>query len=380
MITEALSGVAIGTIAGIVPGTHPNLLATLLASQSATLILATALAHTVTSTLALVYLWYPNEDTVLAQHPIAQLSARGLGHEAVKLLCLGNILGLTTATILTPFLLMALVVMHHTLAPYTVIIVTCLVLFFILHEPTISRKIGAVLVVILSGVLGHITLNSDITDPLFPLFTGLFGIPALFTQFAPRPPTRRQQPTDMVRPNLLQLATTVLGSIVSVSTLTLLPGMSVSQASLMSTFLLRIKKYTYLVLLGSTQTLDYYFSLLSAQTLGKTRNGALEIIGAHHFTPANQWLFISVLVFSTALATLATLYMSRHFPHIPHPRLLTIIVLALLFGAVLYISGHNGILVLASAASIGALPLLFKTNRTHLMSCLILPWLIRYGI
>lgn len=376
MLTEVLVGTLVGIVSGFIPGIHPNLIA-VMASTHPAFVVTAALAHTQSSTIPMVYLSVPT-DNVLAAHPAAKLHKKGFGYEAIKLLCTGSIIGLLTAAALTPFFLAILPYIKIKIQPYIPIVLVAVIVFLILYEKTLTKKICAAGVFITAGIIGYITLNSNISEPFIPLFSGLFGIPALLANMAANK-KHKQYTTDLIKPDLPQMGIAVFGSIVSVIFLTLLPAISISQSSVFATLLLRIKKYTYLILLGSITTLDYYFSLLFAVLFGKTRNGAFEVIGTEQIS-ANFPAYLAAMIFAASVSLLVTLTAAKKikFDTI-NPRLLSGSVITFLLCLTYAFSGDAGVLLLACSTTVGALPLFFNVSRTHLMGCLMVPYLIMAG-
>lgn len=376
MLTDTIIGTVMGMITGLVPGIHPNTIA-LLASTRPSFVVAAALSHTVSSIIPLIYLSTPTPDLVLASHPAAQLKAKGFGHEAIKLFCTGCFIGIISAAMLTPVFVIVLPIIRKTVQPYIVEALITTIAFLILYEKTIARKISAIAVFTIAGALGLIALNSDVSEPLLPLFTGLFGMPALLANLFTTASAKKQHTTDLIRPSMPQICTTIIGGILSVIFLTLLPAISVSQSSIFATLLLRIKKYNFLMLLGIIATLDYYFSLLFAALFAKTRNGIYEIIGPEQFQLTNLTEYITIMLFATAVSTILTLILAKKINNIRiHQNKLSATVIIFLMLMAYWFSGDAGILLLSASTTVGILPLFLNVSRTHLMGCLIVPYLV----
>ena len=379
---DIILGTLAGIITGIIPGLHPNLLATIAVHHSASsfFIIAGALAHTITNIIPLVFITTTNPEYALGLHPIAALTNKGFAHEALKLLCLGAFSGLLIATILTPAFLLIIPPLKTFLQPHILPALVFIVIFFIFYEKNVFKKCIAFSIFFLAGVTGLIVFDSDIPEPLFPLFTGLFGIPTLVMNMTTKKTTITQQKTDLIKPHFSSLLLTICASIASVLFVSFLPGISMAQSSLVATILFPTNPYQYIILLGSTAVLDYYFSFLFAILFAKTRNGVFEIIGPNQFSTTNIIPTLSVMLFATSTAILVTLTLAtplrKFLTHIPQ-QTLNLSVLLFLCLMTLFISGLPGILVLITSTSIGLLPILFNTSRTHLMGCLLLPLLLR---
>jgi putative membrane protein len=103
-IIIALSvGICAGTITGLIPGIHINLIGVLLVSLSASLftsinpiylvvfIVSMAIAHTFIDFIPSVFLGCPDTDTELSVLPGHELLKKGFGYEAITLTCYGSL-------------------------------------------------------------------------------------------------------------------------------------------------------------------------------------------------------------------------------------------------------------------------------------------------
>jgi len=189
LLLALLLGILAGVITGLTPGLHINLVAVILLSSSAFLlrffsplvlagfIIAMSITHTFTDFIASIYLGAPDDDTALAVLPGHVLLLEGKGYEAVKLTVVGSLLCLLGTVALVPFLIVAVPFIFEALRPYIGYLLIGIASFMILHEKNLSGKFWALMVFLLSGVLGLLTFSlPQIKDPLFPLFSGLFGI------------------------------------------------------------------------------------------------------------------------------------------------------------------------------------------------------------
>src|SRR3989344_14766 len=109
-----LIGIIIGTLTGLAPGIHINLVAAITLSSLpllafvsplslAVFITAVALTHTCVDFIPSIYLVAPQEDTYLTVHPGHEMLKQGKAHEAILLALLGVIIGLLISLPLIPF-------------------------------------------------------------------------------------------------------------------------------------------------------------------------------------------------------------------------------------------------------------------------------------
>ena len=93
MIEWVIGGLILGTITGLMPGIHPNLIAVVLAgifTDSTILIFTTAVTHTFLNSIPTTYLSIPDAETALSLHPSQEYAKKGRAHEAVILTIIGS--------------------------------------------------------------------------------------------------------------------------------------------------------------------------------------------------------------------------------------------------------------------------------------------------
>jgi len=180
-------GLIAGTITGLVPGLHINLIALLLFSSSAfflkfidpiiiaVFIVSMAITHTFLDFIPSIFLGAPDEDTALSVLPGHRLLLKGEGYGAVRLTVVGSFFGLLIALALAPLFLITLPYFYPWLVKGIAFLLIAIVLFLILREER-QKRFLAFFIFLFAGILGYVTLNFPlIKQPLFPLFTGLFG-------------------------------------------------------------------------------------------------------------------------------------------------------------------------------------------------------------
>ncbi|MBU0760907.1 MAG: tripartite tricarboxylate transporter permease, partial [Nanoarchaeota archaeon] len=112
IIIVLLLGILAGTITGLIPGIHINLIGIFLISLSASLlsstppiyfvvfVVAMAITHTFVDFIPSVFLGCPDTDTELSVLPGHELLKKGEGYQAVLLTCYGSILAIFTLTLI----------------------------------------------------------------------------------------------------------------------------------------------------------------------------------------------------------------------------------------------------------------------------------------
>ena len=189
LVIVIVFGIFLGVICGIIPGLHPNAVSVILITTSpillrylstielAALIVTVAVSNSIIDALPSIYLGAPDADSnamnVLPGH---RMLLEGKGHEAIVLTITGSLLGLIFAIVSIPPLILLLKSGYPIIKDYLAFIIIGTMAFLILRE---KNKIWALIIFLLSGVLGIAAINLQIKEPLFPLFSGLFGISTL---------------------------------------------------------------------------------------------------------------------------------------------------------------------------------------------------------
>ena len=193
LILAALIGLLAGTITGIIPGIHINLVAILVFAGSsyilnyfspialAAFITSMAITHTFLDFLPSIFLGAPDEDTALSVLPGHRLLLKGMGYGAVKLTLIGSFYGLIFALAISPLLIISIPKIYPFVSRYIAFILIAASVLLIVKE---KYKMWAIIIFFLSGILGLATLNFNmIKQPLLPLFSGLFGTSLLTISF-----------------------------------------------------------------------------------------------------------------------------------------------------------------------------------------------------
>jgi putative membrane protein len=107
-------GIFFGTITGLLPGIHTNLIAIILLGASPFLLIyltplaliifiaSMAITHTFVDFIPSIYLGAPDEDTVLSIMPGHKFLLKGRGHEAILLTLTGSAVAIIILIFITP--------------------------------------------------------------------------------------------------------------------------------------------------------------------------------------------------------------------------------------------------------------------------------------
>jgi len=395
LIIFFLLGILAGTITGLIPGIHINLVGVFLVSLSTTLlnsiqsihlvifISAMAITHTFVDFIPSVFLGCPDTDTELSVLPGHELLKKGQGYQAVLLTCYGSLLSIFTLLLISfPFILLTKKIYNFLQTPYfmAIILITVSIILIILER----KKFTALFAFLLSGFLGWCVLNlPTLEQPLLPLLTGLFGGSMLILSIKNKikiPEQKIAKPRGEIKKSL---AGAFIGSLIASPLCSFLPGLGSGQAAIIGNTFVKTNKKGFLVLLGATNTLVMSVSFLALYTISKTRTGAAvaikEIIGTLSFE--NLLLIIGVIILSGIISFFITKFLAKIFStkiqKINYTKI-SVITLLILITITTLISGFIGVAVLLASTLTGIYIISLKVRRTQMMGCLLIPTIILY--
>lgn len=439
LLAFTLLGVLAGTATGLLPGVHVNNVALLVLAlepaavgvlaavvgDDAVLLLAAflaaaAVAHGIVALLPSVFLGAPDADTALSVLPGHRLLAIGRGYEAVLLGARGAFLAaLLALPLLIPFrlLLGPPVDAYERLRPLLPWFLLVLAAVLLATEgrgrdprTAAKRRAWALALLLLAGLLGTAVLRpgflreawaplalGDDSLILFPLFTGLFGLPTLLLSVRHR---GRLPPQEIGPPDALPdwrrtrglLSGTLAGAAVS-----WFPGLGGANATVVAQLLAGGEPEgrdpdadrEFLTAVGAAGTSTTVFTFAALFVILRARSGvaaAVDGIAGHvppwepvGLVPPLLLAILLALVVSAALSYGITVRLARPFARfagrVRYGRLAGTVALALLVGVFL-VSGPLGVLVLGTATALGLVPPLVGVRRVHLMGCLLVPLVV----
>jgi putative membrane protein len=391
-LIAALLGILAGIFTGLIPGIHINLVSLLVVSLSAYLldifsltslgifIISMALTHTFLDVLPAIFLGAPDADTALGVLPGHRLLLQGKGYEAVKLTVIGSLFGLILALMLIPIFIKIIPNVYGRIQNYIGWILLGVVVYMGLIEKGMNRKFWSLIVFSMAGILGITVLTMpNLKQPLFPLLSGLFGMSMLIVSLSKKVEIPKQYITESIK---LQKFGTVrsLAAGVSVSSIfAYLPGMGPAQAAVLGSQLMgKLSTYSFLILIGSINTVNMAVSLVSLYTIDKARNGAVlairELLSGIEINMLI--MFLGAILFAGGIATFLALYLTRVFVKIIEKvnySMLCILVILLITILVFYFSSWIGLFILMVSTAIGIIPNIVNVKRSHSMGCLMLP-------
>ena len=388
LIAIILGSIA-GTITGLIPGIHINLVATLVLTSSlfllkfttpiilAIFIISMAVLHTFTNILPSIYLGAPEAGTALSVLPGHRLLLEGYGYEAITLTVIGSLLGLISIIIITPLLLLTTEVLYSSIKIYIAYLLIIVSIFLILRDP--HSKIWAFISFILAGVLGLAVFGLNLDQPLLPLLSGLFGTSGLILSYKEKTKLPPQIITKESKISKKEISKSIGSGLFASLICGFLPGIGAAEAAIVASS--TSKKWTtrsFLVLVGSIETIVMIMSFIAIYTIDKARNGAVVVISKILETMTIDYflLFIGASLVVAGIATILTLQIAKIFSKIitkVNYQILCLSIIILITLIVIILTGFMGFIILTISTFVGMIPALKGIERNHLMGCLILP-------
>jgi putative membrane protein len=315
---------------------------------------------------------------------------KGRGMSAVRAAAIGSAVGASAALLLAiPIQYLMLHGLAERLDLFTISILLFTLTAIVLKEKGLKNKVWAAGLVAISGSLGLICMDLPIPSVgvlgegtlLFPLLTGLFGIPALLSSFKNASVPKQQDdgipPVDHV-PGIKGV---IMGSVAG-----WYPGITATAgASLSSIFLPEDKPERFISVVASIGTVTAIFSLVTLSVSGSGRSGTVLVIreiigdGITGFCSPEFLLLLLCAAVASFLGYHITIavgkMMSGMTDRIDSVRL-NKAVLCFIVILVLLLTGPFGLLMLVISVLIGMIPLDLDMGRIPLTGCLIVPVVI----
>lgn len=391
-----LFGLLCGIFTGLIPGIHINLVASFVFMivlqysieinlfYIAVFIVTLGITHSFIDFIPSLFLGVPSADTVVSMLPGHQLVQEGKGFEALHLTAWGSLGGILILFIIYLFAYYFIYPYYESISQHIGKILLFVIMYLIFFEEDSNSKFWALIIVLLSGGFGMIVLNSlYVQNPLFLIFTGMFGTATLLVSLLDSNSIIPNQNTDESN---FSFNKNYLGAIglggVSAMICSILPGIGNAQAGTLAiTFFRGVTAKTMIVILSSINTINFGLSLLTLYVIDRARNGAILILKQLQFQIELIHLlilFIIILGVSTIAYSL-TLTIGKQVINITNNinmQVVNFVLIVVLTSIVIFFSNINGFLAYIIATALGMLCVQVKVKRVHLMSVLLIPIII----
>jgi len=390
-----LLGLLIGTITGLAPGIHINLISAILLGLSTFLLslvspivlvvflVSMAMTHTFVDYIPSIFLGAPDEENFLSILPGHEMLIKGEAYSAVVYTLYGSLSGLLIILLFSPLFFFFLPIIYpyaERIMPF-ILILTC---FFLIYFEK-SSKLWAFLIFIISGLLGISVLNLPIKEPLLPLFTGLFGVSSLITSITKKQtiPLQKIKPLKEITIPKKSFFKSILASLIASPLCSFLPGMGSGQAAVIGSEVTGdLDRKEFLVLLGAINTIVTGLSFITLYTISKARTGvAVAIEEIIQLSVKDLFIITGVIFLSGIISFFITIFITKYFAKFVSKvnyQILSIIIILILFLVVFYFSGFLGFLAMLISSCIGLTCIYSGVRRTHMMGSLLISTILYY--
>lgn len=385
----AALGFLFGALSGLVPALHNNTLTEVLLSLHlplephliAIFIIAMAGARVVFEFVPSIFLFVPDENTVLSVLPGQRMLMEGKGLRALRVTACSALLSLALSVMLAPLALALFQGLYQTLRPFSPFFLIFASAYLLSTERRPGKVILATVVFLLSGALGIFVLHGTLLrDPFLPSFTGLFAMPALLLALrSPRPVPAQERRWEVDARTLLP---SVLTGIMLGALADLFPGLSsAAQISVFASAFLYFTPEKFLATVSAIATSHTVFSLIALVSTNKARIGAAvavsELLG--DLGGAELLMLLGAAAVSIAVSAATLIAFGEKIAGLIlriDNKALNLLLLAFIPLFVLLLEGASGIIVLLIASALGLIPPLAGVRRTHLMGLILVPTML----
>ncbi len=258
-------------------------------------------------------------------------------------------------------------------------------------------------VLLLSGLLGFLVMNGQMPfadlysgldeSALFPLLTGLFGMPILLYALSSREVPEQQTEIGWEPDVLSALKGVVPGGLVG-----WFPGVTSTAGTVVASLLTDDEHDSlegaerFITVVSAVGTSAAVFSLIALSTIGKGRTGTmlalLEVVGTEGMWELSRQpsayfslLLLSVLVSSIVgykMMFLSGRLFARWVERIDL-RAFTLGIIIFLVVLVLAFNGIPGLIILLVSTLLGSVPPAIGISRVHLTGCLLIPLILFFA-
>ncbi len=354
-----MKGIILGIVSGLIPGLHPNLFGSFLEIQSIILMLV---FYRFFSYLREIFFMIPSDSNVLSLHPIYKLYKFGKGMKALLLANTGVLISFLISIILSPLLIYFIPKVYGLSYAIGIPFLILSLGFIIMTE---RNKIGALLIIILSGIVGLFSLKID--NGIIPLLSGLFSFPILISKVGKQ---RRQRMIKKIKIRPKNVLIGLLSSLILIVT----PAIGPTQSSIFAKSFLGGEDFIFTM--GIIEGFDIIFSIILILTIGRARIGALQEMKTKIINPSKIPFFLSITLIAGIIAYVLTIEIGRiiikrnfNVDKIKYP------VIVLISAISFILCGFYGLIIFFISGMIGVLANKLKVRMVNCMGSLAIPTL-----
>jgi putative membrane protein len=393
LIIALIVGILCGTITGISPGIHINLVSALLVSSLpyfqqfslislSIFIVSMSITHTFIDFIPSIFLGAPEEDNFLSILPGHKLLLEGRGHEAFLLTLKGSLFAIPLILILSIPFIYLLPIFYSSIKEFIPFLLIFLSIYIIFREDNFFISFT---IFVLSGILGLLTFNLPVEQPLLPLLSGLFGLSSLVISIktSSNPLPQRIYLLKEAKLSKREYFKSSLSSFIFAPLCSFLPGIGSGHAATMASEFTEQNPKQFLFSLGIINTIVMGLSYVTVYSINKARTGTaagvkelLKTISSNDLT-----IILISIILSGIFAFIIALFLSRLFAKFMNKinyKTLNYIIISILLIVNIFLTNSLGLLVLLTSSCLGIFAVLSNSRRINLMACLILPSITYY--
>lgn len=403
----SIVGAGMGLFSGLVPGIHVNTLASVMlasypameellsgivgegraAAAVSCCIMSAAVVHSFVDFVPSVFIGAPDSDDHVAMLPGHRLLLQGRGMAAVRAAAVGSLVGASAAvTLAVPLQWVMMAGCEEFLDGLTPVVVTAAASIILLGQFRKGCGIQGAVLFCLSGTLGVAVMDLGIPSDgilgegtlLFPMLSGLFGMPVLLTSASGGDIPRQSDASDVSGVHAAGVKGVVMGCIAG-----WFPGItSTVGASISACFMPENRPERFISTVASIGTVTSILSLVTLSVSGSGRSGICIVIGdmvgdsIGGFASETFLMLILTAGIASALGYALTIASGKAMAGTVgrvDSRRLGLGVAAFTVVLVHLFTGPWGVAILAISTMIGFLAPSYGTDRTVLCGCLLLP-------
>ncbi len=391
LILALFLGCGAGVITGLIPGIHTNTVAILIIGSLPILtkyfsflnlgvfLISMVIMHSFVDFIPSIFLGAPEAETALGVLPGHKMLLAGEGYKALKLTTIGGLSAFLVGIALLPlfflFLKKGYILMSAVIAPIILIASA----YFIIIEKTFKKKVWALLVFLLSGMLGLLVLNNlAVREPLFPLLSGLFGTSTLIISMLGTSKITKQNLDTKINFSKFRILLNSIKAAFSSAIMSVLPALGAAQATVLAQSLTKGKTgEDFLMIVGGINTVSSMFVLTTLYLISRARTGVIAAMQQFLTLDFYSYLVLfAACIAAVGISVFLTLNLGKFLANKiskVNYRKLSIVIIVFISVLVAIFSGLFGLLVLSIATTIGLLAPKAGIKRIHAMGVLVLP-------
>jgi putative membrane protein len=384
-----LIGVALGIVAGFIPGFNSNNLCMLLMTYGiissnyylAVTVVAIEISFSFFEFLSPMIFGIGSEATALAISSVPASITKESFKRGMTLIVSGGLVGILISLPLLFFAEKIYPVVYSSLKPLVGWILLFLCIYIIWIERNWKKKIFAVAIFCLSGLFGLLVKNSGLVSSeylLMPIFIGLYGFSSIISKKHEKVDSVQEiQDVNWTR----KIRAAVIGFIATAFA-SMIAGMKRGQTSAIALQAGRIfKREEVLFILPMISLAFVTLSILVLGSTGRIRSNLAydvqELVAEPYFSETA--LFVGAIAISACISACILILLAKPmgaFLSRINGKYLKIFGFCICMLLIVKFTGVNGVLIAFTATCIGILSSRLGVRSTHMMGVLLLPSIV----